>query len=166
VISIRPAAAHEWPIYRDTRLSALRDAPDAFGSSFAAEATRTDEAWAARVAAAAASQNDQLFLAFDQEQPCGLIWCKRSAAEPAVTDLYQMWVAPGSRAKGTGQALLQAALDWARAAGTQRARLGVTAADSPAMRLYRRHGFRAAGPLEPLREGASLMAQTMELPLN
>lgn len=166
MISIRPAAAHDWPIYRDARLSALRDAPDAFGSTFAAEAGRTDEAWAARVAAAATSPNDQLLLAFDQEQPCGLVWCKRSAAEPAVTDLYQMWVASGSRAKGAGQALLEAALEWARGAGTQRVRLGVTAADSPAMRLYQRHGFRPAGPLEPLRKGAALMAQAMELPLN
>ncbi len=165
MICIRPAAAHEWPIYRDARLSALRDAPEAFGSTFAAEAGRTDEAWAAHVAAAAASQNDQLLLAFDQQQPCGLVWCKRSGTEPALADIYQMWVAPGSRAKGAGQALLRAALDWARGAGVQRVRLGVTAADSPAMRLYQRHGFRAAGPLEPLRAGSPLMAQAMVLEL-
>ncbi|MNJ78270.1 Mycothiol acetyltransferase [compost metagenome] len=76
-----------------------------------------------------------------------------------------MWVAPEARGLGAGRALLQSALDWARRAGMRHVRLGVTAADSPAMRLYRAQGFLPAGPLEPLREGSPLMAQAMALEL-
>lgn len=165
MISTRPIAAQEWSTYRDLRLRALRDAPDAFGSTYGAEAGRTDDAWAARIAGATSSGQDQVFFALHGGEACGLVWCKQSAAEPGMADLYQMWVAPEARGLGAGQALLQAALAWARQAGMRHVRLGVTAADSPAMRLYLAQGFVPAGPLAPLREGSPLMAQAMVLKL-
>lgn len=165
VISVRPIAAQEWPMYRDLRLRALQDAPDAFGSTYAAEVSKTDDAWAERIAGATSSGKDQVFFALHGDEACGLVWCKQSAAEPGMTDLYQMWVAPEVRGLGAGHALLQAALAWARQTGMRQVRLGVTAADSPATRLYRAQGFVPAGPLEPLREGSPLMAQAMALKL-
>ncbi|MBV7420360.1 GNAT family N-acetyltransferase [Comamonas sp. CMM03] len=163
MISVRPIAPHEWPKYRDIRLQALQDAPDAFGSTWAAEATQADEHWSARMAAAAASDTDRALFAVHGETVCGLVWCKLSAAEPGVADIYQMWVAPTARGLGAGRALLSQALAWAKSRGTQRVRLGVTVADSPAMQLYRSHGFAPVGEPEPLRAGSALMAQAMEL---
>ncbi|MCT9811914.1 GNAT family N-acetyltransferase [Acidovorax sp. Be4] len=165
MISVRPITPQEWSTYRDLRLRALRDAPDAFGSTYAAEVSRTDEAWAERIAGATSSGKDQVFFALHGDQACGLVWCQQSAAEPGMADLYQMWVAPEARGLGAGQALLQAALAWARQTGMRHVRLGVTAADSPAMRLYRSQGFVPAGPLAPLREDSPLMAQAMALKL-
>ena len=165
IFAVRPIQAHEWAMYRDLRLRALQEAPDAFGSSFAAEAMRSDPAWAQRILAATTSGKDCPLFAFDGEQVCGLIWCKLSADNPSRADLYQMWVAPEARGQGAGHALLEAALNWARMNGCRQVHLGVTAADSPALRLYQGHGFRAIGPLEPLREGSPLMAQAMVLGL-
>lgn len=163
MITIRPIAPDEWPRYRDIRLQALKESPHAFGSTWQAESAREDSNWAARIAAAAAGDTDRALFAVHAQEICGLVWCKLSAAEPGVADLYQMWVAPAARGMGVGQALLAQALAWAHSRGTRRVRLGVTAADSPAMRLYRAHGFRAVGELEPLREGSGLMVQGMEL---
>lgn len=165
MLAVRPIQAHEWATYRDVRLRALQDAADAFGSSFAAEAMRSDEEWAQRIIAATTSARDCPLFALHGQQVCGLIWCKLAADEPSRADLYQMWVAPQARGQGAGHALLKAALDWARKKGCRQVHLGVTAADSPALRLYQRHGFRATGPLEPLREGSPLMAQAMVLGL-
>lgn len=165
MLAVRPIQAHEWATYRDVRLRALQEAPDAFGSSFAAESMRSDEAWAQRILAATTSGKDCPLFAFDDKQVCGLIWCKLSTDDALRADLYQMWVAPEARGQGAGHALLKAALDWARKKGCRQVHLGVTAADSPALRLYQRHGFRAIGPLEPLREGSPLMAQAMVLGL-
>ncbi len=39
---VRTFAPHEWPTYKDLRLRALADSPDAFGSTLAAEQGRTD----------------------------------------------------------------------------------------------------------------------------
>jgi hypothetical protein len=52
-LSVRKFAPHEWRLYRDLRLRALRELPDAFGSTFAREAERTDDEWTARLSAGA-----------------------------------------------------------------------------------------------------------------
>lgn len=163
MISVRPIAPHEWQKYRDIRLQALQDAPDAFGSTWAAEAAQADDHWSARIAAATASDMDRALFVVNGKAVCGLVWCKLSAAEPGVADIYQMWVAPTARGLGAGRALLSQALAWAKNRGAQRVRLGVMVADSPAMHLYRSHGFAPMGQPEPLRAGAALMAQAMEL---
>lgn len=163
MISIRPIAPHEWKSYRDTRLRALQESPDTFGSTWAAEVAWTDENWSTRIASTVSGDTDRGFFAVNGEQVCGLIWCKLSGAEPGVADIYQMWVDPAARGLGTGRSLLTQALAWAKGRGMRRIRLGVTAADSPAMRLYKSHGFCSVGKVELLREGSDLMAQAMEL---
>ncbi|MNL60347.1 Acetyltransferase (GNAT) family protein [compost metagenome] len=61
--------------------------------------------------------------------------------------------------------MLEAAVSWAARAGMKRVDLGVTVADTPAMRLYTACGFRPDGALEPLREHSPLMVQPMNLAL-
>jgi len=43
--------------------------------------------------------------------------------------------------------------------------LAATCGDTPAMRLYRRAGFRPIGEPEPLRPGSSVLARSMRLDL-
>ena len=165
MIVVRPIAANEWRTYRALRLRALLDAPDAFGSTHAAESTRPDTMWQERLQAAERSANDCALFAEGAGQICGLLWCKRSESEPHIAHAYQMWVDPAARGAGVGDALLTAGIDWAKQMGVQHLRLGVTVSEppSPAMRLYQRHGFVPVGLLDPLREGSPLMAQSMEL---
>jgi len=164
-ISVQPAKLDEWKTYRDLRLRALLDSPDAFGSTYEAEATRTDAMWSAPIAAATSSGKDRVLFAFNRTDACGLIWCKVSGDEPTVAHLFQMWVDPASRGIGAGRALLEEAVSWAARAGMKRVGLGVTVADTPAMRLYMACGFRPDGALEPLREHSHLMVQPMSLAL-
>lgn len=55
MITVRSITAGNWRDYRNIRLRALRDSPDAFGSSYEEEAVRTDDAWESRIADAIAS---------------------------------------------------------------------------------------------------------------
>ena len=66
---IRPLLADDWPLYRSLRLRALRDSPDAFGSTFAAEAQRTDADWQARAHQAAARASDAAWFALTDLGP-------------------------------------------------------------------------------------------------
>jgi hypothetical protein len=43
---VRALRRDEWRNYRELRLRALSDSPDAFGSTWKAEAARPDSAWA------------------------------------------------------------------------------------------------------------------------
>jgi GNAT superfamily N-acetyltransferase len=165
MLSIHPLAPSEWRVYRDLRLQALRDSPDAFSSRYEHEDARDDSDWAARISAAVTSTSAQVLIAYQHTQPCGLVWCKSLDAEPPVVELFQMWVAPSSRGTGAGRALLDAATAWAVSRGAQRVCLGVTLADSPAMQLYQSSGFRPVGEPEPLRQGSALTSQSMELHL-
>jgi ribosomal protein S18 acetylase RimI-like enzyme len=56
-----------------------------------------------------------------------------------------MWVHPDWRGRGVGDLLVTAVIDWARAAGYPAVRLWVSADNTPAERLYLRHGFRRTG---------------------
>ena len=165
LISIRPIAVHEWKKYRDTRLRALKDSPDAFGSTWEREVLLTDDSWSTRIATAAKSRNNGAFFAVNGEQVYGLIWAQISEKESSVARLYQMWVDPEARGLGVGRSLLTQALAWAKKNGVRRVQLGVTVADSPALKLYTSQGFLSVGTAEPLREGSGLMAQTMVLEL-
>jgi len=155
----------DWKSYRSLRLRALQDSPDAFGATFAEMAARTDEAWAARLAAAVGSASDHPLVAEQHGVPVGLAWAQADAADPSVVEIFQVWVAPEARGQGVAAQLLREAVRWARSKQAGTVRLGVTQGDTPAVRLYLREGFRNVGEPEPLRPGCALLSQTMCLAL-
>jgi GNAT superfamily N-acetyltransferase len=164
-IQLRVMNSSDWRKYRELRLRALGDSPDAYGSTLAAEQDRSEAAWAERLAAAETSGKDLPLIAEHGGQSVGLVWAKVDPADASIVNVFQMWVAPENRGCGTGQALLRSAIAWARGIGARFVQLGVTCGDSPAARLYAREGFSAHGVPEPLRPDSPLLAQYMRLPL-
>ncbi|WP_440974483.1 GNAT family N-acetyltransferase [Pseudomonas koreensis] len=164
-MKIRQLKVSEWRIYRDLRLCALAESPDAFGSTLAAEQIRADAAWRERVGAGVVSDLDLPLVAEIDQRPVGLVWAKISPADTSLAHIYQMWVAPDFRGRGVGRALLGRVIEWARERGAQAVHLGVTVSDTPAMKLYLAQGFICSGPVEALREGSLLQVQPMALRL-
>ncbi len=164
--SVRPFRAHEWKPYRDLRLSALADSPDAFGGTLAGEESRADGEWANRLALGADHRWNLPLLAEVAAQPVGLAWGRIEKADPDVANVYQMWVAPTHRGQCAGRLLLEAIIVWASAAGVRRVLLSVTCGDSPARALYVRAGFTPIGEAEPLRPGSDLLVQPMQMLLS
>ncbi|SFV12903.1 GNAT family N-acetyltransferase [Pseudoduganella namucuonensis] len=160
--AIRQLAAHEWPAYRDIRLRSLAESPEAFGSTLAAEEVRAPEAWAARLAAAVVSGQDCPLIAESGGAPVGLLWAKVDAGDPAIVNLFQMWVAPECRGHGVAAALLRESVAWARSRRALVVQLDVTCGDTSAARLYVREGFQPHGAPQP-RPGTALFEQTMRL---
>ena len=68
MISIRPVQAQEWRLYQALRLGALRDCPDAFGSTYAVESTHPEHFWQERIQAACASETDRVLFAEKEGQ--------------------------------------------------------------------------------------------------
>jgi ribosomal protein S18 acetylase RimI-like enzyme len=162
---IRTFAENEWAIYKDLRLAALTESPDAFGSTFAREVQRSDADWASRLASGVNSSWDFPIMAEIDSQPIGLAWGRIEQSNPAVANLYQAWVHPNYRRLGAGQMLLEAVTAWAMDKQVDFLELGVTCGDTPAMRLYLRAGFEPVGRPEPIRPGAELLGQHMRLKL-
>ncbi|MGZ5093862.1 MAG: GNAT family N-acetyltransferase [Burkholderiales bacterium] len=166
VPSVRAFASHEWRSYRELRLRALAESPDAFGSTLALEEGRTDEDWSARLAHGMASGSDLPLVVEVSGKAVGLAWAKINESDHTVANLYQMWVSPSYRRMGAGRMLVCTAIDWARAANLQALILCVTSGDSPATRLYTSAGFKSVGAPEPLRPGCPLFPHTMKLEFN
>lgn len=165
VPSVRAFVADEWRTYRELRLRALSESPDAFGSTLAREQPWPDEEWSARLARGTESDTDLPLVADLEGTAVGLAWVRIEEAAPATANLYQMWVAPEARGLGAGRMLLDAAIEWARSAGARAVALGVTCGDTPATRMYARAGFAPVGAPEPLRPGSPLLEQRMVLDL-
>ncbi len=162
---IRSFEADEWRAYRDLRLRALADSPDAFGSTLGEEEGRPEDEWRGRLAVGIASADHLPLVAELGGEAVGLVWGHIDSSEPERAHLYQMWVAPSARGLGAGRMLLGAVIAWAANADASVLELGVTDGETPARRLYSRAGLLPVGEPEGLRPGSAVMVRTMQLAL-
>ncbi len=129
----------EGPRLRAIRLRSLQEAPDAFASTYAETAQRPPESWDQQV------RDLATFVAVDGGADVGIVRGGPDADRARTSWLLSMWVAPESRGRGLGDALVQALVAWARELGEHTLLLEVADANLPAVRLYARHGFLPTG---------------------
>jgi RimJ/RimL family protein N-acetyltransferase len=136
-VAIRPISPDEWPLFRELRLAALEEAPYAFETALAdwQGANDTEQRWRRRLTGVPFNA-----IAYLDDAPGGMA----SGTEPSANgevELISMWVAPGARGKGVGEALIAAVVRWARAQSAARVSLDVWEFNERAIALYKRCGF-------------------------
>lgn len=108
--TVRVLAEQDWQLYRDVRLSALADSPDAFAASAAQERQFDEDFWRRRL------KRSRRMIAEVDGNVVGVISVGRASAEdPRSCELFGLWVQPELRGKGVAWKLVQAGLDQARA---------------------------------------------------
>lgn len=152
-------------VFKAVRLQALQDAPTAFGSTYAREAQLSDEEWHQRTLRWNGDGSIG-YLAFDGDHCCGLVACYTAEQKSESAHVISMWVDPGSRRAGVGQALIQALIVWARGRQLGELRLTVTSVNKGAMSFYERLGFRRTGKTEPYPNDPAIVEYEMALALN
>jgi ribosomal protein S18 acetylase RimI-like enzyme len=142
-VQVRRLMPEDAADYRAIRLAALKQAPEAFGSTYAAEADRPLAAFAERLTSAA------VFGAFVDGRIAGLMVFRQAdgAKDAHKAHLYGVFVAPEARGAGVGDALLSAVIAYGRD-HVEQILLAVVADNTAAIRLYERHGFVTYG-VEP-----------------
>jgi GNAT superfamily N-acetyltransferase len=144
MVLVREVSADDWELMREVRLSALAEAPYAFGSTLAREVAFGEPQWRGRI-------NERSVTFFAQagpdSEPAGLAGVY---VEDGVPDLVSMWVRPGARGLGIGEALVEAAASWVKARDFGTLFLWVTESNAPARLLYERCGFSLTGERQPL----------------
>ena len=155
-IRVRRLGPDDWKVWRDIRLAALADAPNAFGATLAEE-QRFDEAkWRLRLT----PSSGMAAVALDGPNAVGLI----GGWTPEWTDavfLVATWVDPAARRQGVADALVAEVLNWSRDHGYPRVELRVTDGNDVARRLYLRNGFLPTGDIEPLDSNPSIGAELL-----
>ncbi len=150
--------------YKEVRLSALLDAPSAFGSTFARESQFSDADWQQR-AANLYTPRSIGYLAHYLDEYCGLAAAFLKVENPQHAELVGMWVAPGHRRTGTGRLLVEAIESWARATGVHTFQLMVTSTNLAAIAFYQRLGFAATGHTGPYPNDPAVIEYEMAKPI-
>jgi ribosomal protein S18 acetylase RimI-like enzyme len=158
---ITPALAAS---YKAVRLRALSDSPSAFGSTYARESQFTDADWQQRAVNLCTSRSIG-YLAYDNDEYCGIAVSFLKEQNPQHAELMSMWVAPGHRRSGTGRLLVDAIETWARHRGADTFQLMVTRENIAAIAFYQRLGFTPTGRTEPWPPNPSLIQFEMSKPL-
>jgi GNAT superfamily N-acetyltransferase len=166
MVLVREAVMADWPALRDIRLHALRNAPDAFGSTYADQLLLGEAHWRQRISGGG------LFLAYVPEvsppeastfEPAGLAGAYQEA--PGIVELVSMFVRPRARGRGVGQALIDAVIGWARERDATSVHLWVTETNKHARLLYERFGFSVTAERQPLPSNPALGEIGMTRPL-
>jgi len=108
-ITVRALREEEWQVYRDVRLIALRESPDAFAATAAQEEAFDDDLWQARV------KRSRRLVAEDGDQIVGVVSVGRvPEGDDKVSELFGLWVSPELRGKGVAWKLVDAGVRQAR----------------------------------------------------
>ena len=153
--SIRRATPDDALQLKEIRLLALRDEPDAYGSTFEESARYSDEQWS-RMAG-----EWSYFLAFCDDLVVGMASGGLFPPHPQARWLYGMFVRREYRGTGVADALVDAVVQWARDQGVQTLGLHVTTSLARPTAFYSRLGFVAFGSPTPMDRDATLSLQTM-----
>lgn len=142
MLHVRRIQHDEGSVYREIRLRALRDAPDAFTTTYAQAIERTAGSWDETADGAAHGLERAIFFILADGNPHGLAALYRHPEEVDVGELLQVWVAPELRGSGAADALLNSLFGWGtQEAGFSRVIAEVKANNKRALGFYRRYGF-------------------------
>lgn len=158
-VEIRRVSPAEWKLYRELRLAALRDSPDAFASTIAREQAFTRWTWMSRLASAVTVV---VFLEGTAVGTATLIGDRRL---PSGREIVAMWVRPDARGEGIASQLLAHLVEVARTDGATRVALWVADGNDAARRVYLAAGFEPTGDRDVIRDGLGeeLLARVLDV---
>jgi predicted GNAT family acetyltransferase len=148
-ITLRRAGPADWRIYRDLRLRALTEEPQAYSSTLERELQLTDQQWRERLGRALT------VLALTDEELIG-----------TATGLWQgdgdmmivaMYVVPHARGRGLAVRLVDEIAEAAMVGGGRRLLLDLAEGNAAAERSYRRYGFVPTGQSRPMERDPSII---------
>lgn len=139
-MNVRRLQANDHESLREVRLRALRDAPDAFWTTYERQVDYGPQDWRHWITTAA------LFVAEAPDRAAeGLAGGLADPRNPAGALLIAMWVAPDHRGSGLADRLVGAVTTWAAAECRPTLRLHVEEHNARAIGCYRRLGFQLTG---------------------
>ena len=133
MITLDVVGADDWERWRDLRLSALAEAPEAFCSSLSDWEHQSERAWRDRLTNVSTN-----LIAVLEGEDAGMVSAEASDNE---VELIGMWVTPFARGRGVGDDLVRAVINWSLSQQGSKLTLRVLKGNDRAATLYLRHGF-------------------------
>lgn len=146
-IHVRVLGQDDWQTYKDVRLRALRESPEAFVASVEEESEFSDDLWQDRM------ERSRRLLAEDGSGPVGVAslgTATRTKIDGA-GELFGLWVAADHRGAGVARRLLEQAATVARAEGLKQMLYWVGTDNGRAVAFASSFGFRPTDNRRPMR---------------
>ena len=149
-VTIRSAREEDAPAYRDLRLEALRNHPEAFSADYAANLAQPMTFWADRLRFNGLDSVFMMYFAVHDPQLIGMcgITRKNSPKIQHSATIVGMYVQPDWRGLRIAEGLVTACVEWARTQEVKIVKLAVVTTNTHAIRCYARCGFQVYG-IEP-----------------
>lgn len=146
--TVRRLAEDEWPTYRDMRLTALQESPEAFVNSYAEEQEYGEELWRARMLRA------ERFIATHAGEDVGILSLRPADVEfeEDAAEVFGLWVRADLRGKGVSVALFQEIAEKAMEAGYRHMVYWVGTDNARAIGFATGRGFRPSEHRRPMHE--------------
>ncbi|GMA38429.1 GNAT family N-acetyltransferase [Mobilicoccus caccae] len=142
--SVRVLSEAEWELYREMRLRALRESPEAFVADIATEEDYDEQLWRDRM-----NRSDRM-ICYSGDDPVGIASVRMNEAlfENAA-ELFSLWISPSLRGEGLAAKLVVAASELAEKKGASQLVYWVGTDNARAVAFASSYGFR---PTEHRRE--------------
>ena len=135
-ISVRALEESDWQVYREVRLAALQESPQAFVTTYAEEVTQPEQYWRNRMVRA------HRLLAERGGTRLGVVSVEMTDGDAQSADLCDLWVTPEARNTGIASRLVQAAADQASRDGRTKLYYWVSTENGRAIGFASNAGFR------------------------
>ena len=143
-----------WSAFRDLRIAALSDSPDAFSPTAEQARSHPDTYWQRAAERLDGAPDAAMFMLRAGARWIGLGSATRDSDGRG--HIGAMWVDPEFRRLGLGARLLDRALAFLDAIPCDEIELSVSEGNDHAVALYRSRGFELTGAWEPLRANSAL----------
>jgi ribosomal protein S18 acetylase RimI-like enzyme len=143
-VKIVKLAISDWKDFKEMRLAALKEEPQAFGSSYAKEAAYPDSMWQERLREGENKKGIYLFAKLEGKM-IGMVMGGRTDEDQqaGLAHVWGTYVDLKARGKGVGKELMQRVIEEiGKDMDVQKILVGVNAEQKPAIKLYESFGFK------------------------
>lgn len=144
-IQIRLLGEDEWQLYREVRLAALADAPEAFVARHEDEAACGEDFWRDRMVRA------HRIVAEREGKPVGLVGLGLHDGEPESAEVFGLWTAPTVRGQHVARDLVATAARQASRDGGRFLYFWAVSDNASAVGFASSFGFRPTSKRRPVR---------------
>ena len=144
-IEIRLLDEDEWQLYREVRLAALTDAPEAFVARVEDEESCGEEFWQERMSRA------HRFVAERDGRPVGLVGLGLHDGNPETGEVFGLWTAPTVRGQRVARGLVSSAAQKATEDGCRLLYFWAGSDNASAVGFASSFGFRPTSQRRPVR---------------
>lgn len=144
-INARTLGEEDWQLYRQVRLAALKDAPEAFVASFDDEASRDDDFWRERMVRA------RRIVAERDDEAIGLVCLGLHNENTDTGEVFGLWTAPSARGDRVARRLVTTAAKQATDDGRKKLYFWAGSDNAAAIGFASNFGFRPTSERRPVR---------------